>query len=153
MNSSGYNNFMNEINLKGTRWFYTVDPSSLDSIDDLAEHLHSLLSSGAYIGVFPGSNKPELVETKVLVERINGLKIEIYSKEHSPPHFHVVAANINASFSLDNCTLIKGKLSPKEKDLIEYWFHKQNAKKSLIEVWNRTRTDNCVVGEYEEKSN
>jgi uncharacterized protein DUF4160 len=126
------------------------DPSSLDSIDELSEHLYSLLSSGTYIGEFPGSNGPILVEAKELVERIDGLKIEIYSNEHPPPHFHVITSDFKASFSLDNCTLIEGDLSTKHRKKILYWFHNQNAKKSLVEVWNRKRPANCVVGKYVE---
>ena len=141
------------MSMKGSRWFYMDDPSSLVSIDDLAEHLHSLLSSGTYIGEFPGSNGPILVEAKELVERIDGLKIEIYSNEHPPPHFHVISTNVKASFSLDHCKLIDGKINKKHKVKIQYWFHNLNAKKSLVEVWNRTRPSDCVVGLFRENNN
>lgn len=137
--------------MKGSRWFYMDNPSTLDNINDLAEHLHSLLSSATYVAEFPGSDGPVLIEAKELIEKIDNLKIEIYSNEHPPPHFHVVAPSVNAVFSLDNCTLIDGKISSKNKKKIEYWFHHENAKQSLIEVWNRTRPFNCVVGRYEEE--
>ncbi|MDH3392505.1 MAG: DUF4160 domain-containing protein [Desulfobulbaceae bacterium] len=126
------------------------DPSSLDSIDDLAEHLHSLLSSGTYIGEFQGFKGKILVEAKELVKRIDGLKIEIYSNEHPPPHFHVLSTDVRATFSLENCRLINGEISKKNKAKIKYWFHNLNAKKSLMEVWNRTRPTDCVVGKYKE---
>ena len=132
---------MNEINLKGTRWFFTVNPASLQNLNELSEHLASLFNSGAYIN-------PEgfLIETKYLVERINNLKISIYLKEHPPPHFHVEANGINASFRIDNCKNISGTINNKDIKLIEYW-HKQ-CKSKLIEIWDIARPDDCPVGKY-----
>lgn len=42
---------------------------------------------------------------KELVGRIRNLKIEIYSNDHNPPHFHVKSPDksIDATFRLDNC--------------------------------------------------
>lgn len=134
--------------LKGTNRFYSEAPESIDSLDDLAEHLHSLLSSPTYINDDWDPNGPVLIEAKELVERFNGMKIEIYSNEHPPPHFHVISAGNKASFRLDNCELLDGKFPAKQRRKIEYWFHNMNAKHALIEIWNKTRPDGCVVGEY-----
>lgn len=134
--------------LQGTRWFYTESPENIDSLDVLAEHLHSLLASGTYVNDDWDPDGPILVEAKELVERIDGMKIEIYAKEHPPPHFHVVTANNRASFTLDKCELLDGSLPSKQRRKIEYWFFTMNAKAALIEIWNRTRPEGCVVGLY-----
>jgi hypothetical protein len=138
-------------NLKGSRWFYTASPKELRSLDNLSEHLHSLLSSGTYIGEFPNSNGPVLVEAKELVKKIDGIKIEIYSNEHPPPHFHVKSADFSASFTLDSCQYIQGHIDKKNRLKIEYWYHKQGARKALIKIWNSSRPTDCVVGKYVSK--
>lgn len=92
------------------------------------------------------------VETRKRVDNIGNLKIEIYPKEHAPCHFHVKNANINASFRIDNCELIKGKISNKNIAKVKYWYNKFDSKQKLIEIWNDTRPTNCHVGAYKEKS-
>jgi hypothetical protein len=134
----------------GTKWFYSDNPEGFSTLDLLTEHLHSLLSSSAYINETIDPDGPVLIESKELVKRINGMKIEIYSNEHPPPHFHVVTTNHRVSFSLDNCLLLDGSLPSKQVKKIEYWFHQLNAKKALVDIWNKTRPDGCVVGEYKE---
>jgi hypothetical protein len=81
------------------------------------------------------------------VAKVNGLKIEIYSNEHPPPHFHVKSPNVNASFDIENCLLLEGNVDTKDKKKIQFW-HKQT-KPILINVWNSTRPTHCTVGEYE----
>lgn len=138
------------MSMKGTRLFFNDDPSELNNINDLAQHLHSLISSSSYVETPPWLSESVLIEAKGVVKRIDGLKIEIRSNEHPPPHFHVIAPNINASFCIEKCTLINGDPGSKIRKKIEYWFHKQNAKEALINVWNKTRPLNCVVGEFRE---
>lgn len=75
------------------------------------------------------------------------LKIEIYPDEHPPPHFHVKSPNIDASFNIESCNLLKGEIEGRDKKKIEYW-HK-HAKPLLIEIWNSTRPTNCTVGAYQ----
>ena len=77
---------------------------------------------------------------------MNGLKIEIYPNEHPPPHFHVKSPNINASFSIESCTKLRGNINPKDLSKVKYWY--KHSKSLLIDIWNSTRPTNCVVGEY-----
>ncbi len=79
-----------------------------------------------------------------LVDAVMGLKIEIYYTEHPPPHFHVSAPGINASFDISNCNLIKGGISGKHHRIIKWWHQRSRSK--LIEIWNSTRPANCTVG-------
>jgi hypothetical protein len=79
------------------------------------------------------------------VDEVEGMKIEIRPKEHAPPHFHVKSANIDASFRIENCELLKGTIGGRERKIIEWW-HK-HSKSKLVLIWNETRPTNCPVGQ------
>jgi len=122
---------------------YYAEPDKLKSIDEFEIQLSQLLSSGAYY--YDG----EIVEARELVDRINGIKIEIYSNEHPPPHFHIITQGSRASLRLDNGDILENSgFSGKQIRTVQAWFLK--SKDKLIEVWNRTRPDNCQVGYHRE---
>ena len=83
--------------------------------------------------------------TEALVDRINGLKIQIYANEHPPPHFHVIQNDGQASFALDDGRLLEasGNTRHFQKNIEVYY---KNNRKLLIEFWNKTRPDGCTVG-------
>ena len=81
---------------------------------------------------------------KQLVDRVNGLTITVFSREHPPPHFHVVGQGINASFSILDGTHLIGELSRKQRKAIEFWYPRSRA--LLVRTWNETRPRNCPVG-------
>ncbi|MES2381094.1 MAG: DUF4160 domain-containing protein [Bacteroidota bacterium] len=83
-------------------------------------------------------------ESRRRIDIIENIKIEIYSQEHPPPHFHVKSSNINATFTIDKCELLMGDIDSKTQKKIEY-FHSLN-KHKLIEAWNESRPSNCPVG-------
>lgn len=85
--------------------------------------------------------------TEETVAQLNGLKIQIFSREHPPPHFRVSYAGDSADFEISNCAKLVGGLSKWERT-IRAW-HAQN-KPKLIETWNRTRPSDCPVGPYRE---
>ena len=132
--------------LKERGRFHLIPPSELDGIQDYAEWLEALLHNSCSIFI-DDDGEELLLENKELVARVNGLKIEIYSNEHPPPHFHVKSPNINASFTIESCTQLKGKISSKDLSKIKYWF--KYSKPLLIETWDSTRPTDCVVGEYD----
>jgi len=115
---------------------------SFSTIEDFELHLESLLNSGVYILEEDGRRFP--IFGRVLVERISGLRIEIFPREHAPPHFHVRGPDINASFRIDSGAYLEGRIGRRAKDMIEYWF--MEARPRLIEVWNATRPSDCQVG-------
>jgi hypothetical protein len=84
------------------------------------------------------------IERRKLVSKINSVKVEIYPTEHPPPHFHVKSPEIDATFSIVKCELIKGTIDSKTKKQIEI-FH-QKHKQLLIDTWNETRPTDCSVG-------
>ncbi|MBN2571418.1 MAG: DUF4160 domain-containing protein [Ignavibacteriales bacterium] len=106
--------------------------STLNSIEDFESNLKQLLSSG--ISICPDGS---LCLTRKLVDKINNLKIVIHPNDHNPPHFHVIYNNLNASFDINTCELLKGNLSNNDMKLIKYWFN--NYKDKLLKVWNETR--------------
>ena len=83
--------------------------------------------------------------TEYLIKTVNQFKVEIYSNEHPPPHFHVSYNGEANSFRIDNGEPLY------DKGLKRYWknirdWHSDN-KSTLIKVWNETRPSNCPVGE------
>lgn len=115
------------------------------SVEQFERHLETLLGNGVYI--FDDGGRKFPIFGKALVERINGLRIVIYPREHAPPHFHVTGGEMDASFRIEDGTLLQGMADSRTRDLIEYWFIK--AKPRLIEVWNATRASDCTVGPIE----
>ena len=113
---------MNKEQLKGTKWFYRVESSELGTFEEWAEYLESLLSGPCLIWEKDG--ELILCEIKARVDTINGLRIEIYPKEHAPPHFHIRSTSVNASFSIDDCSLLQGEVSRDDYNKIRYW-HKR----------------------------
>ena len=130
--------------LKQTPFFHAVDPEELEGIDEFAQWLEALLHNPC--SVWEENGELVLLEIRQLVARMNGLKIEIYPNEHAPPHFHVTSPNVNASFSIENCEILNGKISSNDLNKIRYW-HK-HAKSLLIECWDNTRPTDCIVGKY-----
>ncbi|QHJ13979.1 hypothetical protein FX988_04260 [Paraglaciecola mesophila] len=129
---------------KKTGRLYLVDDSDIESVQEYCEMLYHLLTGP--FSIWEEDGELVVIEIRQLVEKIGGLKIEIYSNEHPPPHFHVKSANINASFTIEDCFKLNGKIDSSDYKKIKYW-HKR-AKTRLIEAWNNTRPTNCIVGAY-----
>ncbi|MFT4967285.1 MAG: hypothetical protein ACI9CD_000284 [Candidatus Deianiraeaceae bacterium] len=43
------------------------------------------------------------------MDSINNIQLYVHAKDHNPPHFHIKAPNINASFRIYDCSLLRGK--------------------------------------------
>src|SRR5690606_38326621 len=99
--------------------FHLVNPAELDGITEWAQWLESLLHNPCSIWE-EESGELVLLEIRQLVAHVSGLKIEIYSNEHPPPHFHVKSPNVDASFSIDDCTKINGVISGGDFRKVKY---------------------------------
>jgi hypothetical protein len=108
-------------------------------LPELARSLRLLLSGG--FGIWEDGT---LYEIRVRVDRLQGLTIVIHTREHGPPHFHVVADGINASFAIDDGSHLAGTLSPGATRLVTYWY--RSARPLLVRVWNESRPSDCPVG-------
>jgi len=141
------NNKIIKDRLRKSNRFYRVNPDRLVGIEEYAEWLDSLLHRGCYIWE-DTDGEEKIIETRKAIEKLKGLKIEMYSNEHPPPHFHVKSPNVDASFDIKNCEKLNGNINKKDYKLIKYW-HKK-AKNELIKAWNEIRPTDCVVGNYKE---
>jgi len=114
-----------------------------ESFASLTKILEEFLSSANYI--IEENGEKYLIETRARVDTIDGYKIEVYSDEHTPPHFHIVKNGKKlASYRIHDCKKLEGKIpSALEKKVL--YFH-EHAKDKLIKFWNDTRPGNCEIG-------
>lgn len=84
---------------------------------------------------------------QLLVDRFRGLKVEVFAREHPPPHFRVTCAGDSANYRITDCAQLNGGLRQYHR-VIREW-HAAN-KEKLIAAWNAHRPSDCPVGEYRE---
>lgn len=118
-----------------------------NNCEDLGRFFDFLQAVDAEIVVDDYGNK-YIYERRHLVERSGNFRVEVFSNEHPPPHFHVTGPCVDAIFSIKDCTPLEGKIPQRQKDWIEYWFN-LGGKEKLIEFWIRTRPSNCSVGKID----
>lgn len=92
----------------------------------------------------PDHNERVFIQ-KARVGEINGRTIHVYSKEHSPPHFHIAYGEHKGSYRIDNCEELEADAYLKRyyKNVLKW--HKVH-KGKLIKFWNNNRPENCPVG-------
>jgi hypothetical protein len=123
---------------------HRLNPEDLGDLTEMSVWLEGMLHEAC--SIWEENGELIFLHNKHLVERLKGLKIEVYSNEHPPPHFHVKSPNVNASFDIKDCAILNGKISKADHLKVRYWH--QFSKSRLIDAWNSTRPFNCVVGEY-----
>ena len=106
--------------LKNYGRFHLVDPKELDGLDEYAEWLESILHNPC--NVWERDGEEFLIEIRQFVDRLNGLKIEIYPNEHAPPHFHVKSPTIDASFTIEECALLQGNIDNGNYRKVKFWY-------------------------------
>ncbi len=102
------------------------------NLEQLTQSLEELLSSP--FAVWPNR---QLICIKVLIERINDLRVEIRPKDHPPPHFHIIGPNLNVSFDIETGDLLEGQIDPRHFQIIKWWHSRAKAK--LNTIWDNTR--------------
>jgi len=100
------------------------------SVEDALAVLECLLSGG--YGVWSDGS---LYFIKELVGRVNGLSVYVYPKDHPPPHFHIRGGGIDAVFSIQDCSLLRGSVSPRHHALIKWWH--LSARPLLQTAWEK----------------
>ena len=79
-----------------------------------------------------------------LVDKLGKIKIEIYSNEHPPAHFHISANGYKASLAIDNCRVLENSgFNSKVIKNIQDWF--LYSKDRLIKVWTGYRDAQKIV--------
>lgn len=71
------------------------------------------------------------------ISRFHGLVIQMYFKDHSPPHFHVWAGSRAARIRIDPIEVMDGKLERKQIALVKKWAKLHRIE--LEENWQRAR--------------
>lgn len=102
-----------------------------ESLEQLAELMANFLASDLSIGAGGSLNS-----TRARVDAVGRLVLHVFPRDHRPPHFHVIAPQINARFSLDTCEHLDGSLTGRDREKIEWLFHNGAATK-LREAWTR----------------
>ncbi|MDB4433108.1 DUF4160 domain-containing protein [bacterium] len=115
---------------------------SCGSAEELGEFFAHYMSSGIDVQEKPDGSF-DVTFTRVLVERLGPIRIEIHPDEHPPPHFHAVVGSYRASFAIVSGECIAGHLEPADSRKVRL-FHR-NARERLIQVWNETRPTDCPV--------
>lgn len=120
------------------------EPVVLELPDELIQELRRSLAIGPIVKINE-DGKHTYYLTDAVVDRIRGLKVEIYADEHPPPHFHVIQSDGKASFALDDGRLLEesGNTRHFRKNIEAYYI---NNRVRLIEFWNKMRPDGCTVG-------
>ena len=67
--------------------------------------------------------------------RFEGIVIQMFLKDHNPPHFHAFYGDDVAAFSIDTGQMIQGELPTKKAALVTAWtiMHKDE----LLSNWNK----------------
>lgn len=115
------------------------EASSASTLEDGAVALENLMSGG-----FAVWTDGSLYNVKHLVGRVHGIKIEIFAREHPPPHFHIAGGGLDATFSITDCSLLEGSVSGRDQKLVKWWY--ERSRPMLIKTRNATPPNNCPVG-------
>lgn len=71
------------------------------------------------------------------VSRFYGISIKLYYGDHSPPHFHAEYAGDQQLVSIDNLTVIAGKIPPRAAGMVAEWASLRQAE--LRRAWQQAR--------------
>ena len=114
--------------------------AAAQGLDALADVLLQLLDSG--LGVWTDGS---LYFTRARVHRLGHLSLEVYPRDHNPPHFHVHSSDGSAVFKLEDCSLWKGSLATGDRVRVE-WFFRNGGQEKLTEAWERLRPNQKEQG-------
>lgn len=68
------------------------------------------------------------------ISRFEGIVIQMFIRDHNPPHFHAFYGNHAAIFSIDTGQMVQGEFPTKKAALVTAWtiLHQ----KELVKNWN-----------------
>jgi hypothetical protein len=72
------------------------------------------------------------------VSEFFGISIYLYFREHPPPHFHARYGGEEASISIEDLSVVEGRLSPRALGLVIEWATQR--REELLAAWNRARS-------------
>lgn len=68
---------------------------------------------------------------------IDGIRIEIYTNDHDPAHFHARHAGMRAKFDIATGNLIRGRLNKRATRKVQLWTEMN--RDLLMQVWTNSR--------------
>jgi hypothetical protein len=68
---------------------------------------------------------------------LDGIRIEIYTDDHPPPHFHVKAGRMRAKFDIATGNLLRGSLDKRSMRKVQQWMAVNGD--LLMQVWISSR--------------
>ena len=71
------------------------------------------------------------------ISQFYGIIIQMWWREHPPPHFHARYGEYKASVSIDTLTVVDGSLPPRILRLVRTWAFMHRAE--LMDNWHRAR--------------
>lgn len=76
----------------------------------------------------------ELYEIRERVSEYKGIKFEVYTRDHNPPHVHAKYDKYEISISLIDFKVLVGNIPEKNKNIAIKWVKKN--KDILVSKWN-----------------
>lgn len=73
----------------------------------------------------------------------DGIKAEVFSNEHPPPHFRLKRHGQVANYSIADCQRLNGDLRLPERAVRKWWAKHRMA---IALAWNEYRPSDCTVG-------
>ena len=77
------------------------------------------------------------------VSRFYGIVIQMYFREHNPPHFHARYSGSKASINIESLALEEGTLPPRALSLVNEWAALHQAE--LLDNWKRARSGRALA--------
>ena len=80
------------------------------------------------------NNVFELYEIRERVGEIKGIKFDVYTRDHNPPHVHAKYDKYEISISLIDFKVLVGNIPEKNKNIAIKWVKKNQDR--LLNKWN-----------------
>ena len=71
------------------------------------------------------------------IHTINSIKIDLYSREHLPPHFHVLYAEYEILITIKTLKTYAGEIPIKQYKQVIKWASNKNVQENLLENFYR----------------
>jgi hypothetical protein len=78
-----------------------------------------------------------------LISRFYGINIVMYYMDHSPPHFHVIYNEFEASICIKDLKLLRGKLPRRVISLVLEWANLH--RDELLDNWQRAISHDSLL--------
>lgn len=71
------------------------------------------------------------------IHRIDSIKIDVYSRDHLPPHFHAIYAEHEVLLVIKTLEIYEGSLPNTQLKIVREWANDPKVKKILLENFKR----------------